>query len=1311
MDNGKEANKTGMEGKRSSSIPGDSPKINRAGLGNVKIMISEPKKTDNDGNHKSVEENNDAQENDFNLIQGGLEAQDEDPELAVANVIGSLLGSKVSIKDDNFIKELVVFLRNPDIKKCINNKVTLEFLVSPFALKFDGSNRILQKKILNRGTFMIDPQAAEQPLLNGSFLVESNSGGNVDSSSKSPLKTAIGDINLSTFKFNKLTHAKSSREVKVSGNIKRHINGYLILAIFLANKFKMVQDQEKLVQIYKKEFGDNLSCQISDMENPASDMNFVRDFLKMVFMYDEYQVYYMFVTTCSALDDLVNARFFLIFVESNRLDYLLNFFDALNQELKKKNQELIKKNQERGKRLISLTAVVTPYVSEPSHQTDEGDKCIGNFDLKLIMLVKQYFDCTQENILILDILSNYGLPKRKIVEIMLDSRDDHRILKIFSDYEWLMDLLTPQDVIDRRLFSVLALFDKKILIDIFNMEVRNKVTVFKELCNLIEAGSEGVEGLCNVAISINETFWDMPKFVKLFKAFESLVRKKSTENEANWLIYVENPLLFYISMIYFFSQMKKQLDFNLPELTELVKDMLNFCISYITNISDENLKMNLFEKDSNGREFLDYVFLVEEMKILEIEQIENLLEQMWDINRSSMQTVDTFMRVDSMIESIKKFNFGVFTKNYETPIEDGDEFDNEFRFASNSVKMRVLPELFWPSTLVIMDFVFSMVINQMQIKGTWDTNWLTNFYTDMPLFCDILFWLRFSNIVSICMKIFAIKRYDRGGEIFLFIYQLTLLLYFLQLVIYPLLLWEHFWVLGNLQMLIVLVNVGYVNYTALSLSGYGAIIRIFFRMSMVTIIFGICSWIIMTLVAYPIHVVFMDFSQPAAGEIFPNYNLFDELYRGILTEFEYVFGAVVLVRPFLEQNLYTYTMTFVMVLFSFFGNIMIANILVAFLTSQFDLISKKAKFLTMQTQYEFIQIYNMKDVSSIFSLPFFLAPLALPLFVLMHVNSKSKKRLNIFLRKVNHVLNLYMPMFFIMNGKLLILVCLRYIHFCIQLLGKGFIKPINWIYLFIWIFAGPFLLIKLWIQDNATMCQIMLNMKKEGSDLLNFDLEDDARSNLASIFNKINRIAQRDKTRDSLDVKQFLNEMGVIAVVDTIGERAQGDGFNPESSNNKPTNFLANALMAVSVNGGPAEMKTQSGDPEETEDDKNKRNEGSESNAFNEKYKQNESVLAQLLLVKYASKNPLSGKMIVDLNFMRDKFKSSISQDAVPHLISFDKPSLMKASIHISEEVETDLNRQIITVSKEINRNTERISTILSELSAVRQKFANWEIK
>ena len=64
--------------------------------------------------------------------------------------------------------------------------------------------------------------------------------------------------------------------------------------------------------------------------------------------------------------------------------------------------------------------------------------------------------------------------------------------------------------------------------------------------------------------------------------------------------------------------------------------------------------------------------------------------------------------------------------------------------------------------------------------------------------------------------------------------------------------------------------------------------------------FGCVSVFIIILIAYPIHTTFLNFTQPIEGQIYKDLNLFDSLYQGVLTLFEFVFGAVVLVRPYIE---------------------------------------------------------------------------------------------------------------------------------------------------------------------------------------------------------------------------------------------------------------------------------------------------------------------------------------------------------------------------------------------------------------------------
>ena len=193
-------------------------------------------------------------------------------------------------------------------------------------------------------------------------------------------------------------------------------------------------------------------------------------------------------------------------------------------------------------------------------------------------------------------------------------------------------------------------------------------------------------------------------------------------------------------------------------------------------------------------------------------------------------------------------------------------------------------------------------------------------------------------------------------------------------------------------MSLVLGIICYTFYLGLSLPGMGVILRIFARMVQVVVLFALASMVIITVVAYPIHTVYVGFSQAnVPGQPYEDLNMFKSLYNGVLTLFEFTFGAVVLVRPYVESNLYTYSMTLIMVILSFFGNIMLANMLVAFLANQFNIIMDKAKYYTLRMQFSLIKMLQANNLDSLHALPFIYSLLVVPLCLFMIPEGKKRK--------------------------------------------------------------------------------------------------------------------------------------------------------------------------------------------------------------------------------------------------------------------------------------------------------------------------------
>jgi hypothetical protein len=600
----------------------------------------------------------------------------------------------------------------------------------------------------------------------------------------------------------------------------------------------------------------------------------------------------------------------------------------------------------------------------------------------------------------------------------------------------------------------------------------------------------------------------------------------------------------------------------------------------------------------------------------------------------------------------------VFTKDYSTPIEENDCFQKEFRFASNSVMLKVYSEIIWSFLIIIYEFIFSLQYIQMRLRNEFDSDWLVDYVAENKLFSAILFYLRASFIITSTIKTLAIKSTFKKTHYMQVFYNLAIGITFLQIVIYPLFLWDEFWFFNVTEMLFVTNIIVYAVYNALSLNEVGVILRIFAKMTSVVVIFGTVSCLVITVIAYPIHTVFLEFSQPIVGQIYSDLNLFSDLYQGILTCFEFVFGAVVLVRPYIEENWYTYSMTFIMMMFAFFGNIMLANMLIAFLTSSFDEITRNATYLTMNMQFELIRVFKKSEVDSIMSLPYPLFVIALPFYILMAKKDKSRAEYNRMVKKIIHVTNTFLPTFIYTFCCLVIVFFARYLEITLYLVLRIFHrKGKNLFFLFCWIFGGPILLSKLFAQDISTMCQVMLSFNKKESNELDYDLNDEARANLVDIFVKFNRIIQHrctGKNETVVSLKEFEKDYSVISVQEAFLKGFTMLRDDPKSVE-KPFK-VSNYRAASSLHIDPAYAD------------------------FNSKYCMPGSVLAPLLLKKYAYSDPRSDnpfELKINLLFMFEKCTNNINPENIGRLIAFEKKTQDKAAHGLKrsndeEEMERD---------------------------------------
>ena len=1308
MDNDKEANKTGVAGKRSSSKPGDSQKYGNRKTGeptaiNISILAKKADQGDKTTRNNmvspaSIVKQKLKKKRKVGEISSQKDIEGEKSKIfkknpqTISNVPYSVLADTIQMADMlKTPEELIKFvLLNEAIKPIILNPVTKTFIAEQKELSLNQPTNLCQDSRIKisrsshkKNTFNfkgVDGQASLAEV--GDILYDISKG--ID----------IGFLNNKPSK-NKKKTSKHKVTSKKGEALKSHLLTYLPIVTYLSIKFDITDAAFGLIEILQKS---------KDMENFAPEnmlenKTFVLEAVESILILNEDNLFKMLMMDLPDMYILISQRFNQIFIEHNRLEYLVYWFSLL--------RKFVESHPPSRSLLSSLKLEDESFESPQSriglassrtlrHATEEKEP--GLTKKRLQELIRIYFHCSDENQMIMSIFKAMQLSKVAILYLLLESGEQERLIRIVNDYDGIVEHLTEKEVLKRRQYKLFILFDAMNLINIFNMEIcmdeeepeievplnlffkkkstgqERKISVYKELCCRIEHG-EDVEALCNVINYVNETYWDWPKAQRFFNSIHKLLYNQGT----SWVVYIQNPLQFFMTLANFFKELKEQLDYKDKKMIELSEDMMNFCINYIENASDQVLKLNMFEKDAKEYCFLDYAFLVGNMAILEKEQIEGTLELLWNQGRHTLQTLEEFMRVDNLVYEVnKKFSMAIFSHNFDIQIEEGDRFQFDFAYTSNSVYLKVIAEIIWPIPLILCEFAFSERIVIQYINGTLEKDYFTGYLVNNPVLGLVHGYLRGCFFFSCLMKSLTLKGMSDKPNFVILFYNLFIGLNLVQFVVVPLFVDTIFWWGCNAQMLYVFVLATYCLYNALSLKGVGVILRIFFRMALVVLFFGIASYPVIAMVAYPIHTVFLEFSQGIEGAAFPDLNVFSDLYQGIMVCYEFTFGAVVLVRPYIEETWYTYSITFVMMMFSFFGNIMLANLLIAFLTSQFSQINSKAKYLTMNMQWGLIQVFGIKDLDTIFSLPYPLIIPALPVYALMLCRERRKGANNL-LRKVVHFVNVFLPVFFFMNLKLLSLAFWRYITIFLHLLSRTFVSPINAIYSLVWVPGGIYLLGKLYLKDNYTMITVLLNFTLRGKDLPNYLLGDEARNELVKIFQKINNAAMHNLNRSVKQVtkRQFIMDIETLDITRALTQIVDTGFIGPFSQDQD-------------------EMKKT--DSEKTEID-----DIGHIKDIDEFYLQSEKLVLPFILRKYAIIED-GQEPILDMEFMRDKLKNRINVENVDKLIAFEKSTLERASRYFVQENDYTVEMGVSDVSSYTDKMEEKLKKLKAEIVRICKK-------
>jgi hypothetical protein len=1170
------------------------------------------------------------------------------------------------------------FLKLPEIYPLLMNKeLQLAVLLEPISNALNENRSIFAVEVPNH-----DLAALKEPkqLKDIKVVLSDDKAGSLNDSTAK--KSKVTEIRQGSHDKKAMMHvatiAANTSKMKETKNPKPAIapedliTDYVPICVFLASALKITAYEAKL---HKELTHLDKQFRNSTTSNIIRNGHFARKLLMRLLNHEEQKIFKLAISSFKDLNIFLNKPTLHELIEHSSAEYFEQFFTAYLDSYKEglDSQQLT---------LLSLEHEVPQY-----DQSEDEDMENHLTRSKFIHFIRYALVFFPKKWRVWEAVHALRIPEELALRLFYATGEEQAIIDMLSEFPESTEKIKVSDIIQFKLYRLLLLYDPMALIEVFNTPANpmlsKRLTLYDHMCHVIEQGSY-VETLCNVIIYVSETFWDDTKINKFFKALRTTLYNK----EADWLSYIQNPLLYCMTMVYFFQRVKEQLDFYDNEMEEISENMLQFCKDYIECASEETLNLNLADKDGTDNGFLDYAFMIKDMNILSSDPIEDRIYQMWDLGRHTKQTINEFMRVISM-DPEEKFNMDWFKKDFSIAIEDGDEFQWDYQLTSQSVFMKVISELFWPLILMLMELVFSIDLMEIHRFEGYVPDFATRFINSRSqTFLIILLIFRFSFITSCVIRTLAIQKIYSKTHYLQIFYNLCIAISFLQFVIFPLFLSDNFTFFNLTEACFVLCLMVYIFFNALSLNYYGVLLRIFASMAFVVVVFGTVSYTIIVTIAFAIQTLFLPFSQPISGQIYADLNLYSDIYQGICTLYEFVFGAVVLVRPYREQNMWTYTLTFVMVLFSFFGNIMMANLLVAFLTSQFDKIQQNAKYLTMNMQFELIQVLRPHHMDTLISLPFILIIPAIPFYIGMAASKQAAPKINSILKKMIHVVNVFVPIFTATLLMLVINMPLKYIEVFIVRISRVFAHSKGLIYFVVWTFLGWVLLLKLFFLDLWTLIGILLDFNKPTADIDEYELDYVTRKNVLAVFRKFSKAAKLLMKRGFVKCsgRQFLDTLNLSKMQQALLSIVTGL--------NNPSNVLGQSKLEDG-------MADQAGNnqPAVTDD--------IEGLKFKDKYMLPERLLTPLLIRKYSdytSKYPSFEEMKIDLNFMRNKFKHNLTKDKVHRLVAFEKLSISKASQSFKSSQVVELKDDFKQIETQMESMEQKLGRTFGKLREFRER-------
>ena len=342
-------------------------------------------------------------------------------------------------------------------------------------------------------------------------------------------------------------------------------------------------------------------------------------------------------------------------------------------------------------------------------------------------------------------------------------------------------------------------------------------------------------------------------------------------------------------------------------------------------------------------------------------------------------------------------------------------------------------------------------------------------------------------------------------------------------------------------------------------------------------------------------------------------------------------------------------MTLFLIIFSFFGNIMLANMLVAFLANQFTQIMSLAKYYTLKFQFGLTRALRSPGLEGLFSLPYFLSIPCSPIFLFL-ISKKTRPAANRLLKKITHIFMVCLPWLVFFTFYLLVMTLMEYCRKAARIITSVRLSVWRTLYLPIWAIIGlPYLLI-LSLQDFCLVLHKVTDFQDtDDPELYTIRLSQEELSTLTSVFMKIYKLGLNyiDKEMYVVNIKEMVYELGRLYTQD----------------------------FEIRKDQTQSDEESESEDEEGHERKKERRENHFNRNAymFRRKYNTNHVGIFSTILQKFISFDETGTNQDIDIPFLLDKIKNNLEESRVLSLVSFHKAHLEGArrAMLSEEKVET----------------------------------------